>query len=41
MSGESTELHIAAKSNPTTVTDSPITDPGTTVKVSVSFIANK
>ncbi|XP_046684270.1 adenosylhomocysteinase-like 1 isoform X3 [Homalodisca vitripennis] len=32
MSGDATDVHFAAKSNPTTVTDSPVTDPGSAVK---------
>lgn len=38
MSGDSTESHFAAKSNPTTVTDSPVTDPGSTVKASLNIL---
>lgn len=38
MSAEPADALIAAKSNPTTVTDSPVTDPGSTAKASQSRI---
>lgn len=38
MSAELADALIAAKSNPTTVTDSPVTDPGSTAKASQSMI---
>lgn len=41
MSAEPADALIAAKSNPTTVTDSPVTDPGSTAKASQTRIHYK